>query len=452
MASIFPSGIDTFANPVYTKINDEDVVSAAHVNDLQDAVRAVQEVLAGAGKVLDMASNNFVADDTSFKVMIEALDDALGTMDTDFSDHKDLVLVTDPAQHHANVISVTAVGNLSSTRVQTALQEHQADINAIMSGNTVEGVTLDDRYVNKSGAQTVQGPVTVTLGLDVEGNVTLGDDLGDTVAIAGDLSVAGASSFTEDVLFSNNILVEPGQKIAENGDINSSYVLFETDKLEFYSHKDFIFRLDADDATDALSQAGEFIIKNGLNTNVFVLNEDGDLVTTTISADSLSLATGLSLGALDELEISEDSLSIDAEKFHIQLDKNDTDAAARFVVTMDGDTGNNLASADLLLNIDQNSMLTTGIHRLKSGVQETGYFGLRVLSGSAGGVFFGAGVNFKHQLTNSPSSVTLTPDGTSTNYSNLSVVDMNQYGFFFEFDTPAAAAAKVFGTYVTVGN
>ena len=93
MASNFPTGIDTFTNPVYTKIDGTDVVSAAHVNDLQDSIRATQEVLAGAGKVLDMASNNFIADDTSFKIMTEALDGALGTLSSDFAAHKAFVLV-----------------------------------------------------------------------------------------------------------------------------------------------------------------------------------------------------------------------------------------------------------------------------------------------------------------------------------------------------------------------
>ena len=143
---------------------------------------------------------------------------------------------------------------------------------------------------------------------------------------------------------------------------------------------------------------------------------------------------------------------MDSDELHVQLDRTDSYATGRFFVTMDGDTGANLASADLLMNLDETSTLVTGIHKLKSGIQETGYFGLRVQSDNAGGVFHGAGVNFKHELTNAPSSVTLTPDAGSMNYSNLSVTDMNQYGFFFEFDTPAVGAAKVFGTYTTVGN
>lgn len=453
MASIFPSGIDTFTNPVYTKINGEDVVSAAHINDLQDAVRAVQEVVAGAGKILDMTSNNFIADDTSFKTMLEALDDALGAIYSDFAEHKALVLATDPSQHHANVIAVTAIGNLASTRVQAALQEHQADIDAIMSGGNVEGVTLDDRYVRKATAQTMQGPLTITLGLNVNGNTVLGDNPGDTVTVSGNLNVGGDINLTGDALVGADLLLSAGQKIAEVGETNASYILFGADKLEFYSHKDFIFRLDADDATDGNSDAGQFIIKNGLDATVLTIDEAGAVVAAgSIEGLSGNFVNGITVGALDELELGEDTLEVNSTKVHIQIDKNNLSTSGRFVVTMDGDTANNLASPDLLLNVDETSTLVTGIHKLKSGVQETGYFGLRVMSNNAGGVFFGAGVNFKHQLTNSPSSITLTPNPGSLNYSNLSVVHMDEFGFFFEFDTPAIGASKVFGHYTTVGN
>jgi hypothetical protein len=449
MASNFPTSIDTFTNPVYTKINGEDVVSASHINDLQDAVRAVQEVLCGAGKTLDLSSNNFVADDSSFRAMVVALDDAAGQLSNSFIEHKNYVIVTDPSQHHANVIEVTPIANLSSTRVQVALQEHQADIDAIMSGNTVEGITLDNRYVKKTAAQSMQGPLTVTTDLIINGNATLGNALGDLVTIAGDLTIAGDTILAGETQISGDLLIAVGQKIAEDGAVNSSYILFGSDKLELYSHKDIILRLDADDATDGLSQAGQFLISNGLNSTVFSVNESGATVAGSLSCSDLTTTGTVSSG---NMIVSDTKLDIASQNMQIQLDKNNVSGTARFFVTMNGDTGSNLASANMLMNIDENSVLTTGIHKLKSGVQETGYFGLRVLSTNAGGVFFGAGVNFKHQLTNSPSSITLTPRAGSTNYSNLSVVDITQHGFFFEFDTPATGPAKILGTYTTIGN
>ena len=121
-------------------------------------------------------------------------------------------------------------------------------------------------------------------------------------------------------------------------------------------------------------------------------------------------------------------------------------------IAKNNDLGGDLSSPNLLLNLDENSNLTTGKHILKSGIQETGYFGLKVFSDTASGVFYGAGVNFKQELANAPSSITLTANSNSDNYSNLSITDITKYGFFFEFDTPATGAAKVFGTYITVGN
>ena len=119
MSSFFPSSLDNFANPVYTKVDGIDVVQASHVNDLQDATRAIQETLI-TGKTINYNSNYFIADNTSFKLCLETLDDNLGIVDQDFSNHRSFSLVTDPVQHHANVIQVTSIGNLASDRVQLA--------------------------------------------------------------------------------------------------------------------------------------------------------------------------------------------------------------------------------------------------------------------------------------------------------------------------------------------
>jgi hypothetical protein len=451
MASNFPAGIDTFTNPVYTKIDGEDVVNASHVNDLQDAVRAVQEVVAGAGKVLDFSSNNFIVDDSSYKAALEALDAAIGTTDGNLTAHIGYVLVSDPVQHHANVIDVTATGNLTSTRVQTALVEHQQDIDNIMTGGTVNTVTLDDRYVGKSGAQSMQGALTVTTDLNVDGNTVLGNAGGDTVTITDIATIGGTLDVTGVATFDNNILMQAGQKIAEEGATSDSYIAFETDRLEFYSHGNVDIRLDADDATDGQSDASLFRILNGANSLVFSVDELGDVVANDISAADITSSSS-TYNFASAGSITNTALSVDGASYKISIDDNNNDGTARFFIVNDGDTGASLASADLLLNVNESSELVTGTHILKSGIQETGYFGLKVYSDNAGGVFFGAGVNFKTEMTNEPSSITLTPDVGSANYQNLSVTDITKYGFFFEFDTPATGAADVFGTYATVGN
>lgn len=452
MASTYPQNIDSFSNPTYIKVNGVDLVRAEHVNDLQDAVVATQQVSAGAGKVIDYASNNFIADDTSFKVCIEALDAEAGAVRSDYTGHTGYVLPTDPFQHHANVIAVTAIGNLASSRVQLALEEHQTDIDAIMSGGFVEGTSLDDRYVGKLGAEILPGPLTITNSLSVNGEVNLGDNIADVVNIAGTLSVGSTSNFANQVTLQDNILMQTGKKIADTTDPNADYFMFTVDGTEVYSRKDITFRIDSDDPTDGLAEDAEFKIRNGADTLVFSVNEIGNISAIgDITGVDINGTTKLTAGAADSLEIFEDRINAESEKLHIQLDKNDGDPTARLVVTMDGDTGNDLASSDLLINIDQDSTLITGIHKLKSGIQENGYFGFQTYSNNAGGVFYGNGVNFKHVLTNSPSSITLTVD-ENINAQNISVTHLNNLGFSFMADSVAVGAIKVRGTYLTIGN
>jgi len=243
-----------------------------------------------------------------------------------------------------------------------------------------------------------------------------------------------------------------GQKIAEEGETDSSYILFETDKLEFYSHKDFVFRLDADDATDGQADDGRFLIYNGLNTEVFSVDEDGDLDTIgTLTANETTASVSVNIGAANNVQMFTDKTEYESDSLHLQLDKDNLSATARFVMTMNGDTGASLASQDLLLNIDESATLTTGLHILREGIQETGYFGMQVYSSNAGGVFYGSGVNFKHTMANTPSSITLNITD-NVNAQNISVTEINQYGFFFTFDSVAVGATRIRGTYTTIGN
>lgn len=449
MSSFFPSSIDNFANPVYTKFDGIDVVQAAHVNDLQDALRSVQETLI-VGKTINYNSNYFIADNTSFKLSIETLDDNLGIIKDDFDNHRLFSLVTDPAQHHANVIEVTAIGHLASTRVQLALQEHQSDIDNIMSGGYVEGVTLDDRYINTAGAQTMQGPLTITAGLVVEASAILGDTISDIHTINGELTVTSTVEINGSLTANEDILIQGSKKIAEELSPNAQYILFDANIMEFASHRDFVFKLDADDTIDGISQNGVFTIKDGLDQDVLVVTEDGNMtLTQELSLPKVAVLNRVKVG--DELDLLQDKIDVKADHLHIQLDKGSTSTAARFFVTMDGDTGSNLASADMLLNLDENSVLTTGIHVLRSGVQETGYIGLQEYSNNAGGIFYGQGVNFKTEMSNAPASITLTVD-ENVNAQNISVTHMSKYGFFWECDSVAVGALKVRGTYQTLGN
>jgi len=450
MASVFPGSIDSFANPIYTKIDGEDLVKAAHVNDLQNAIRAVEETLAGAGKPLDFASNRYIADNSSFQAVVEVLDAELGSLSDSTGSHSSYVLPTDPVQHHANVIEVTPVGNLASDRVQAALVEHQADIDNLMSGGLVEGASLDDRYLNLAGAQVVQGPITISDDLSVEGNSVLGTNATNTLDVNAAMSAKSSLEVDDNLILNSNLLLQAGQKIAEEGATDASYISFEADKLELYSHKDIVLRLDADDPTDGQTDAGKLSVHNGLDVEVFSVDEDGALTAASALLTEVSATSLLKIG-VDDVVFSSDMSEYKSESLHIQLDKDDVSSASRFFITKDGDTGASLASQDLLLNLDEDSTLTSGLHVLKEGIQETGYIGLQYYSDNAGGVFYGQGVNFKSTMTNSPSSVTLSVS-ENLNAQNISITDINKYGFFWSFDSVNIGPAKVIGTYTTIGN
>lgn len=445
--SDFPQAIDNFANPITTKVNGVDVVRAEHVNDLQSAMVAVQQLLI-VGLPINYTSNQFIADNISFKQALEVLDDQLGGLTQDFQNHRDFALVSDPAQHHANVIEVTPIGNLASDRVQLALQEHQSDIDAIMTGGFVEGVTLDDRYVNKAGNQQMQGNLTIDNAISVGTNSQFGATASHNHDFIGSLSVDGEVVVQGDVHADDGYSLNEGSKVFSDPDY--SYISFNEMEVELYSKKDFVVRLDSDEAVDALSQMGEFKILDGLGNQVYLINEDGHSTQTASSSATRFVASDrVRIG--DELDILEDLLDIKAAEYHVQLDKTNVGGASRFFITRRGDTGNNLTSSNHLLDLDTNANLITGRHILKPGIQEVGFFGLKTYSPNAGGVFFGNGVNFKHQMYTQPASITLTVT-ENVNASNIAITSINEYGFFWEFDTPDVGEAKVVGTYETSGN
>jgi hypothetical protein len=450
MASLFPSSVDTFANPIYTKVDGIDVVQAIHVNDLQDAVRATQRVLI-TGSTIVFANTFYIANATSLKTCLEVLDSSLFALSESFNFHREAALVSDPSQHHANVIEIDPIGNLQSSRVQPAIYELQSDIDNILGvGSLSPSASLDSRYLMKSGAQSMQGPLTITDSVIVQKSTTFGEELTDSHNWTGAFDLTGDLSLHGTLAVDNNITIPYGKKIASAAALNSSYLLLDQTKVELFSKKDIIFKIDSDDSTDQASEAASLIVKDGLNQNILELTEQGNLsIASQISGTILEATNLVKIG--DETLIGHDSISAKTNNYQIQLDKENTQSAARFFITAKGDTGNNLASSNLLLNLDGNSNLVTGVHILKSGIQETGYFGHKTYSNNAGGVFFGFGVNFKHELANAPASIVLTLS-QSVNAQNISITNITKYGFFIEFDSVAVGACKVVGTYQTIGN
>lgn len=453
MASSFPNSIDSFINPVYTKVNGVDYVKAEHINDLQDAVRNVEIVIAGAGLGLASSSNNYVPSTASVRAAIEILDGALKIRQNAFENHVNSVMPTDPFQHHGNVIQVTAIGNLNSTRVQQALEEHQVDIDAIMSGGYVEGFTLDDRYILKAGPAVITGTLSVQQDATFLQNVTMGTTLSHMVTASGSLSlgknlvVAGTSEF------GGNITVPDVAKIGAKNFFEYTNLGFENGGVQLKSFKDVVITLDSDDAIDGQATTSSLILKNGAGSTLMSLDEDGILsVLSKIAASFVELDSHLTVGSTNLTRLEQDKLEVENATFTIKLDSDNDEAGSALIVTKDGDLGTSDVSTNIILKATT-AQTISGNHVLTRGVQETGYFGLKFYSDNAGGKFQGYGVNFKSKMLSVPSSVSLSVDPTkSSNYNNLTITDLNEYGFFVECDSIAVGHVVIKGTYTTVGN
>lgn len=450
MASLFPNSVDTFANPIYTKVDGIDVVQAVHVNDLQDAVRATQQAIISGSSII-FSSNFYIADNTALKTCLEVLDTELHSLSESFNFHREAALLSDPAQHHANTIAVDPIGNLQSSRVQPAIYELQSKIDNILGlGTIAPEASLDNRYVMKSGVQSMQGPLQISSNLQVGSSTVFGQGLTDTHTWKGSFSLEGNASLTGSMSVSEDITLPYGKKIAATQSPSFSYLMFEPTKVEIFSQKDIILRLDSDDATDQLSENASLIVKDGLNQQIFELTEQGNLsVQSQVTSTILEATNFVKIG--DETLVGPSALNARSNTYQVQLDKENTQATARFFVTNKGDTGANINSPNMLLNVDHTSKLTTGVHVLKGGTQEIGYFGHKTFSNNAGGVFYGFSVNFKHELTNAPASIVLSLSDV-VNAQNISVTNVTKYGFFIEFDSVAVGAAKILGTYQTIGN
>ena len=144
MSSTFPTSIDSFANPTSTKINGTDYVKAQHVNDLQDAVRAIEICLTGSGLNMKIGSNNYIPESASVKFSIEIIDATMKMIHDALTTHHDSMAITDPVQHHANVIEVASgtsaiFADIQPRRAQTVLEVIRTEITRILNGETVRG-------------------------------------------------------------------------------------------------------------------------------------------------------------------------------------------------------------------------------------------------------------------------------------------------------------------------
>jgi hypothetical protein len=453
MASNFPNSIDPFINPVYTKVNGIDYVKAEHVNDLQDAVRNIELMIIGSGLSMNIASNFYVPAISSIKSAVEILDGALKLRQNAFELHLSSVMPTDPFQHHANVLQVTAIGNLNSTRVQSALEELQNDIDHMMSGGFVEGFTLDDRYILKAGPAVITGTLSVQGNITGLQNTTLGTSLSHVVTISGSTTIGKDLTVAQNLEVGGNIIVPNTAKIGAKDFFEYTNIAFLTDGMHLNSFKDFIFTLDSDDATDGAATISKFEVRNGLGAPVFSVNEDGIVsVLAKVAASFAELDSHLIVGGSIQTRLEQNKLEVQNGSFTIKLDSDSNDTSSSFVVTRDGDTGLIDNSTSIILKATETDLIA-GNHILRRGVPEVGYFGMKFHSDNAGGKFHGIGVNFKSKMLTTPSSVTLSIDPTkSSNYNNVTITDLNQYGFFVECDALTVGHVELKGTYQTIGN
>lgn len=453
MSSSFPNAIDAFINPIYTKVDGVDYVKAAHTNDLQDAVRQLQIVVAGNGVGLNSGSNNYVPTAASVKAAIEILDGAIKLREDEYDFHINSVMPTDSFQHHANVIQVTSIGNLNSTRAQQALEEHQADIDAIMSGGYVEGFTLDDRYILKAGPALISGTLNVQNDITGLQNAYFGTSLSHQIIGSGsmtlgkDLLVNGASEF------GGNLTIPNIARIGAKDHFNYTNLGFDNGGVQLRSFKDIVFTIDSDDATDGAAENTSLIIKNGLGNTVFSVDEDGILFALSKMVGSFAeLDSHLIVGSSTQSRFEHDNLSVKNNNFTIKLDSDANDLNSAFIVTRDGDLGAVDTSTSIILKANE-TQLIAGSKAQTRGVPETGYFGIKFHSDNAGGKFHGYAVNFKSKMLTVPSSINLQIDPVkSSNYNNVTITDLNQYGFFVECDSLVVGHVILKGTYTTVGN
>lgn len=453
MASNFPASIDPFINPVYTKVNGVDYVKAEHVNDLQDAVRNIEICIAGAGLNMGIASNNYIPESSSVKNALEILDGALKLRQDAFELHVASVMPTDPFQHHGNVIQVTSIGNLSSTRVQQALEELQVDIDSIMTGGFVEGNTLDNRYILKSGPALITGTLTVQNKITGLQDAEFGTSISHTLTASGSMIVGKDLTLGGALTLGGNITLPNVSKIGAKDFLEYTNISFVNSGMQIKTINDLVITLDADDATDGLATTSNFIIQNGLGSTVLSVDEDGILsVAAKIATLFADLDSHLLVGSSSKTRIEHDKLDVPAASFLIKLDSDNNEIGSTFVVTKDGDLGASDTSTNILLKATSNQIIA-GNHVLTRGVPEVGYFGMKFHSDNAGGKFHGIGVNFKSKMLTAPSSVTLSIDPTkSSNYNNVTITDITPYGFFVECDSITIGHVELKGTYTTIGN
>ena len=454
MSSAFPSGIDTFVNPIYNKTNGVDYINASHVNDLQDAMRACQRLIVGQGNPAWLnygIEDSIIAPNSSVKQAFEQLDQSLRQTNIVFREHKEKVLFSDPSAHHASVVAVTSVQYLSAQRVQQALEILVSYISKIMTGQEIAGLgTLDSRYILSNQDTSVNGNLTILKNLIVNQDCTLGQTLQNIARFSGNVEIGNELTVNGAGLFNKGFSIKETERIEvldSNGEKTNTFIDFSSG-LNLHSKGSIVLKLDSDSLINP--ELSSFTLKNDGDVTVFEVNEAGvATVSGEMKVDKLSVLSdkGISLGGNDVM-IKKDQLSFGQGNVVIKLDTLVGSETESLSLTKNNYSGVSERSQDLLLKVTEEAMVGPE-YQLQYGKVETGMFGYKSYCPNAGGTFYGFAINFKHTLYDAPISISLTPI-SQKNIKSVRHTHLNEYGAFIEVEPANLGSFEFYGTYQVV--
>lgn len=452
MATSYPTTIDSFLNPVSTKVNGQDYVKAEHINDVQDSIRAMQISLIGSGVSVNFGSNYFVPGAVSFKSAIEILDSSLEGVREELETHTTLSMITDSPQHHANVLEFSSgsgavLADITPKRVQTALEVIRQEINQMLAGGYVRGQSLSDLYILKSGPAVVTGTMEVQGDFQADSNVQLGSSTTHSTLASGDLQVGRNFEVIGDSILRGDIELSSAVKIGLEGSLGYGFLSFDNLEARLQSLNDIVLKLDSNGLVDGLNQTSQLKVLDSVDQVAFSVNELGEgLLKSSLLTGRGFFNQDLNIGSSNQTVISSDSLETSENEMRILLDKGSIASGAKLTISRDGYTGSSVSNDNVMMQATE-SELYSGTTVLKPNLKENGTFALKFQSNNPGGEFQGYWVPFRQKKMNIPSVNITLNTADSVNVGTVQVGSINQYGFFVECDSVTAGMVYMFGTY-----
>lgn len=452
MSTTYPNSIDSFSNPISTKVNGQDYVKAEHINDLQDAIRAIEISLVGSGVNVNFGSNYFVPAAASFKNAVEILDGELEGVSSGLDTHMGLLMITDPTQHHANVIGVSSgsgavLADISPQRVQTVLEVIRQEINLLLAGDYVRGRTLNDLYLLKDGPAVVTGTFEVQDSFVTYSDNQLGSSISHITNVSGDLNIGKDLDIIGTSTFHNNLILESNLKIALEDQTAYSFLSFSEEETRLQSLNDIILKLDANGLVDGLNQTAQLKILDAVDQIAFSVNELGqaNLLSSITTADGF-FSSGIRIGSSEFLNITNNAIEIDETELRILLDKNSLGLDSKFTISKDGYLGNSPSNDNVMMQATETEFYS-GKSVLLPHLTETGTVAFKFFSTNPTGQFHGNFIRFRQRKTGIPSVNFIKNNTNSVNVGTVQIGLVNQDGFYIECDSIAAGMVYLEGTF-----